>query len=140
MSSETVLYRKVVSAGGRVSYIEDSRRWDGNALPIGWHLVGVIPGVRTVLYGVAPDRVATLAALREHQSVVLDAVQQAMRGRPVPDTARSRKAYEAYRAAGGCEDDAWLLGSAMDVFDAITQSLEASIERGSQPGGEDECG
>jgi hypothetical protein len=127
MSDENVLYRRVVSAGGRVSYVEDGKRWDGDAWPLGWHIVGVKAGERTVLFNVNPDRAGTLSALREHQPAVLAAVERVMLGRPVPDTARARKAYEAYRAAGGCDDDAWLRGSAMDVFDAIAHSLEKSM-------------
>ena len=135
MTNETVLYRRVVSPGGRVSYIEDGRRWDGEVWPLGWHIVGVRPGERTVLYGVEADHAGLLAALREHQSVVQDAIMQAMSAKPVPDTATARKAYEAYRAAGGCDGDVWLRGSAWDVFDAIMQAVVACVEQGKVAGG-----
>ena len=119
----TVLYTRSVSESGRRTYHEWGHAYDSDALPFGWHLVGVLHGERTTRYGVDPARAALLAALREQKEAVGRAIFAALQGRPVVDSERARDAYRAYRAAGGCDDDVWSHASVGEIITALERAL-----------------
>ena len=123
MTTDPLLYRRIVSPGGRVTYEPWGRRYSLDAAPLGWHLLHVQPGQRSALYGIEPDRAGTLAALRLARPAVVAAVARALEDRPHPDTESQRRALEAYHAAGGHPGGGWTRATADDVLSAVEQVL-----------------
>lgn len=69
MNEETV-YRRVVTANGRVRYVPAGRYWDSGIWPDGCHLVVMQPEMRSYRYRVDPNRAAVQAAIGEHREAV----------------------------------------------------------------------
>jgi len=121
---DTTLYARRVLPNGRVRYTVAGCRWDKDVWPAGWHLVGVQPGWKTIMYRVQIDKAHFAAVLAEQREAVSEALRTALQGRPQPDSERTRKAIEAFRAAGGLDGDAWIAPTAADIIDAILGALE----------------
>jgi len=121
--SET-LYRKV-QAGKSVRYLPVAERESVSAWPKGHHLVSCSPGHRLTQYRVEPDSVSLLAALTMHRDDVVKAIAEAFKYTPEEDSARSRKAIEAYYAAGGKEGDRLRSESAAGIFDILVNAVLA---------------
>lgn len=117
--SDDLLYRKV----GR-RYVPWGRVYDDGAWPLGAHLVIVQPALQTTRYGIEPDRAAVLAALGEQREAIRQAVAEALKERPQPDDETHRRAFEAYRKAGGLPGAVWYLSTATDVLRALEDALE----------------
>jgi len=127
--ADDTLYAKTGTGRG-TRYVPVARHWDCDVWPHGHHLV-YIPddGGRSIRYGVDPDRVGVLAALREHRDVIQRAVAKAMKERPSLDDETAARALEAYRAAGGLPSFAYHVASAGDVLAALERAL-ADVTRG----------
>lgn len=68
----TTLYEK---RGRRYVPVADERKWD--SWPQGFHLIYVKPGSRAAKFSINPDRAGLLAALQEHEKLLLDKMSEA---------------------------------------------------------------
>lgn len=74
---DDIVYRRRTLKSGRFKYEKVGRYWDAGVVPLGSHLVTVVPGCRTTVYRIDPARAEVLAACAE----IRDELQRAVLAR-----------------------------------------------------------
>jgi hypothetical protein len=94
-------------------------------LPAGFHLVCVMPGVRSTFFNVEPALADLMAAIRIGREAAADAMRKVSEERPASRelTAREKKAFAAWKAVMGEESMSLTSGSVNDVLDAMEAAL-----------------
>ncbi len=94
-------------------------------LPAGFHLVCVMPGVRSTFFNVEPAIADLMAAMRIGREAAAEAMLKASEARPAARelTAREKKAYAAWKAIMGEESMSLTIASVSDVLDAMEAAL-----------------
>jgi len=101
-----------------------------DALPEGFHLVHVEPGVRTWRLRIEPDQAPLIAALQEHRTDLSERIMAATRPRIRALSARERRAAAAWREVMGEEAILSLTApSAQGILDELERIL---VERAGQ--------
>lgn len=128
-----ILYERIETPNGRVKYVPAGvRRYD--VLPPGAHLVIVTPGCTSTRYNVHPDLVGFLAAANTARAAMLDAMRAA--DTPEPESTnpeQDRKAWQAYRAAGGGAHTVFRHRSPDAVVEAGILAVLAEFQKGVGP-------
>jgi len=131
--SDDVLYQRIETPNGRVKYMPAGvRRYE--ALPPGAHLVIVTPGCTSTRYNVQPELVGFMAAANTARKAMLEAMRGADQPEPQSaDPERDRKAWQAYRAAGGGAHTVFRHRSPDAVVEAGILAVLAEFQRGVAP-------
>jgi hypothetical protein len=139
MDPDTV-YRRTVTAAGRVRYEPIGRYWDAPVWPEGAHLVVCRPGCTTTHYRIDPDIAAVEAALVECREAMAAALSAATA--PRPDTGRTadlypgktdadvHRAWKAWTSILGDAGPVLTRASAADVIDAGLAVLRERLAEG----------
>jgi hypothetical protein len=127
--TKKIFYERVVSAGGRVSYVPVSE-YDSDYLDSfskGTHLVMCYPGGQSRRYNIDPNYAAMIAAGRVAEDVISKAVVKAseMRSHNRPITEKQKKAWEALDKAFGNDRYYVEISSAREIAE---EGVKAMIE------------
>ena len=130
MTRET-FYRKIGRRYHPVAYY-DSDLMD--SLPVGVHLLCILPGGRSFTRTINPDHSALLGALRLHRNAILDAIQIRCASTSTrPLTKKELAGLEAYKKAAGNDSLMLARPSAMAMVYALEDALIAAIGKDKTP-------
>jgi len=125
------LYKKVVSENGKVSYIPVKEYSPElvDSLPVGTHLITVLPGSRSRVYDIDPDYATMVAAFKmiENDFIKILMEKAEMRPKEQPITDKQRDAWHRFREEYGDNDLSVLYGPSM--YDVAQQFKDLLVNR-----------
>lgn len=117
----TTLYEKV---GNRYRPVREERMW--GSWPRGFHLVYADPeGGKSYRFNIDPDRVGLIAAAKEREGALRQALNEALAMRPTrrPVTERQAKAWNAFKLAMGADGYIVEYAGVLEVIDRMIDVL-----------------
>lgn len=99
-----------------------------DSLPRGHHLISVEPGVKSVRFSINPDHAGLLAAIRDHEKLILERMTAMASARPRYGAGEAeREAFERFReACGGLA--VWETPALIDLLRALESAVLESIK------------